>query len=430
VRRWLAILVVAVVVIAAIGVGIGFGLPRLMPPVAGGGVERVRTQDFQLIERGRYLTAAADCAACHTIPGDGRSFAGGRPIETPFGNVVSANITPDPDTGIGGWTDAQFDAAVRQGKLPDGSLLYPAMPYPYYAKMSRDDVLAIRAYLDTIAPVRNVVVADQLPFPFDIRAGMLAWNTLYFNPAEFRPDASKSAEWNRGAYLVEGPGHCGACHTPKNVLGGDELSRQLQGYSIQGWFAPDVTNDDRLGLGQWSIEDIVAYLKTGHNRVTAATGPMGEEVSLASSQMTDADLRAIAIYLKDQVGHGGGNATPPAGTDPVIAAGAAIYTDVCSACHAKSGRGVPNLFPALAGSSNVRSADPTSLLRIILRGARSVATAGEPTGPGMPAFRWQLDDRQIAAVVSYIRNSWGASAPRVSADDVRKTRVELASRNE
>jgi len=303
------------------------------------------------------------------------------------------------------------------------------MPYPSYTKMSREDVAAIRAYLQTLEPVRNAVESNKLPFPLDIRAAMLAWNAFYFDQTEFRPDASKSAEWNRGAYLVEGPGHCGACHTPKNFLGGDELSQKLRGYAIQGWFAPAITNDNERGLGKWSVEDIVAYLKTGHNHITAATGPMAEEVMLASSEMTDADLRSIATYLKDQPGHGK-TTTPLPATNPMVTAGAAIYTDVCSACHARDGHGVAYLFPSLAGSSSVRSTDPTSLLRVILRGARSVATAGEPTAPGMPAFRWQLDDSQIAAVVTYIRNSWGASAPAVSPDEVRKTRMALASRNE
>jgi mono/diheme cytochrome c family protein len=429
VRRWLAIAVGAILVIVAIGVGIGFGLSALMPPIAGRGIDHAGIQDFQLIERGRYLTVAADCAGCHTVPGDSRAFAGGRPIETPFGTVASANITPDLTTGIGSWTDGQFDAAVRQGKRRDGKPLYPAMPYPYYAKMTRDDVLAIRAYLDTIAPVHNEVITNRLPFPLDIRAGMLVWNALYFDQTEFKPDASKSAEWNRGAFLVEGSGHCGACHTPKNFLGGDELSEKLRGYAIQGWFAPDITNDAARGLGGWSIADIAAYLKTGHNPIAAATGPMGEEISLASSHMTDEDLRAIATYLKDQAGRGE-TATPLPATDPMVTAGAAIYGDVCSACHAADGRGVANLFPALANSSSLRSTDPATSLRIILRGARSVATPGEPTAPGMPAFRWQLDDSQIAAVVTYIRNTWGAAAPAVSAEDVRKTRMALADRNE
>ncbi|MFZ0208435.1 MAG: cytochrome c [Roseiarcus sp.] len=391
-------------------------------------MSRADGQDFAQIERGRYLTVTADCGSCHTTPG-GAPFAGGRPIETPFGNILAPNITPDAETGIGAWSDADFDAAVRQGKRRDGTLLYPAMPFPSYAKMSRDDVLAIRAYLQTVAPEHDAVVADQLPFPFNIRASMLVWDALYFEQGEFKPDNAKSAAWNRGAFLVEGPGHCGACHTPKTLLGGDEKSQALQGYQIQGWFAPDITNDARRGLGGWSVDDIVAYLRSGHNRIAAATGPMAEEVALSSSRMTEADLAAIATYLKDQPARTEA-VTPLSSTDPVMVAGGAIYRDVCSGCHAIDGKGVPELFPALASSSSVRSDDPTSLIRVILRGARSVATSTEPTAPGMPAFGWQLDDEQLAAVVTYIRNSWGSSAPGVSADMVRRTRASLAWRSD
>jgi len=195
-------------------------------------------QDSSTIERGRYLTAAADCVACHTDPDSNDLFAGGRPIETPFGKVVSANITPDLETGIGSWSDAQFDAAVRLGRDPDGARLYPAMPFPYYTHMTAQDVRAIRAYLNTIAPINHAVKSNQLPFPFNIRAGMALWDGLYFEPGTLEPDPKKSAEWNRGAYLVRGPGHCGACHTPKTVLGGDLKHQTLQGYTIQAGSHP------------------------------------------------------------------------------------------------------------------------------------------------------------------------------------------------
>ena len=426
--RALAITMGALVILALAVVAIGVGVRSLMTPVVDG-IHHRKGQDFALIERGRYLTAVADCASCHTIPGEGRPFAGGRRIETPFGFVAAANITPDAETGIGTWTDGQFDAAVRQGERRDGKPLYPAMPFPYYSRMSREDVLAIRAYLDTVAPVRNPVTSDLLPFPLSIRAGMLAWDALYFRPGEFRPEDTKSPEWNRGAYLVEGPGHCGACHTPKTWLGGDENAQKLRGSVIQGWFAPNITNDSTRGLGRWSPDDIVEYLRDGHNRLSAATGPMAEEIALSSSHMTDADLYAIAAYLKDQ--RGGSEATPPARSDEsAMAAGGAIYRDVCSACHTPDGRGVPYLFPALAASPSVRSSDPTTLIRIVLRGARSIATAREPTGPGMPAFGWQLDDSEVAAVLTYIRNSWGAAAAPVTADEVHKARTTLAARSE
>ena len=383
-------------------------------------------QNFSQIERGRYLAVVGDCASCHTALGSGQPFAGGRPIETPFGIVLGANITPDSETGIGAWSDEEFVRALREGKGRGGQLLYPAMPYPYYTKLSESDALALRAYLNTVKPVRHVVISDKLPFPLDIREGMAAWNALYFRSGEFKPDPAKSAEWNRGAYLVEGLGHCGACHTPKSVLGGDDRARALQGYALQGWFAPNITNDNERGLGGWSVADIVAYLKSGHNPTTASTGLMAEEITLSSSHMTDADLTAIATYLKALPGQ---TASPPAAvsaSDPKMAAGGAIYADECSACHGLDGKGVPYLFPSLAGSSNVRSADPTSLVHVLIEGARSVATAGEPTGPGMPSFAWKLNDDQAAAVLTYIRNAWGASAPAVDASQVAQGRARAS----
>jgi mono/diheme cytochrome c family protein len=379
-------------------------------------------QNFGQIERGRYLAIAGDCTSCHSVPGSGQPFAGGRSIETPFGIVVGANITPDSETGIGAWSDESFVRALREGKGHDGELLYPAMPYPNYTKLSESDALAIRAYLNTVRPVRNAVVSNKLPFPLDIREGMAAWNALYFTSGEFKPDSTKTAEWNRGAYLVEGLGHCGACHTPKSALGGDDRAHTFQGYALQGWFAPNITNDNERGLGGWSVADIVAYLKNGHNSTSASTGIMAEEITLSSSHMTDADLTAIATYLKALPGQ-----TPslPAGisaSDPKMVAGEAIYADECSACHGLDGKGVPYLFPSLAGSPNVRSADPASLIRVVIEGARSVATAGEPTGPGMPSFAWKLSDDQAAAVLTYIRNSWGASAPIVEASQIAQAR--------
>ena len=195
-------------------------------------------QNFSQIARGRYLAIVGDCASCHNAPGSGQPYAGGRPIETPFGVVLGANITPDPDTGIGAWSDEAFVRALREGKGYHGELLYPAMPYPYYTKLSESDALAIRAYLNTVKPVRNAVVSNKLPFPFDVREGMAAWNALYFRSGEFKPDPTKSSEWNRGAYLVEGLGHCGACHTPKTRLGGDDRAHRSSGLRAAGMVRP------------------------------------------------------------------------------------------------------------------------------------------------------------------------------------------------
>jgi mono/diheme cytochrome c family protein len=399
---------------------------------AGGAIDK---QDFGQIEKGRYLTVVGDCAACHSLPGSGHDFAGGRPIETPFGNLVAPNITPDPVTGIGAWTDDEFVDALTKGTGRDGTLLYPAMPYTYYTKLRRDDALAIRAYLNTVPAGHNAVTVNHLPFPLDIRAGMTAWNALFFTPGAFEPDSSKSAAWNRGAYLVEGLGHCGLCHTPKNALGADETGERMQGYALQGWFAPNITNDPRVGLGSWSVDDIATYLKTGHNATAAGTGLMAETLNLSTSKMSDPDLEAIATYLKDQPGDASNKPDQPQGAPPapdqsVMKAGAQIYADECSGCHTGSGKGIPGLFPAVAGAPIVQQSDPTSLVHVILRGALSVGTKPAPTAAAMPAFAWVLNDDEIATVVTYIRDAWGNRAPAVSAGDVRKERDLLAKRSD
>src|SRR6202140_932951 len=384
-------------------------------------------QAFGQIEKGHYLTTVADCYACHTVPNVGKPFAGGRAIETPFGVITSSNITPDAETGIGAWSDEQFDNAVRKGLHPDGSRLYPAMPFPAYTKMPREDVLAIFAYLKTVEPVHQPVKSNTLPFPFNIRDALRVWDALYFTEGEFQPDNRQSPEWNRGAYLVQGPGHCTACHTPKTLLGGDKTGDNLRGFNLQGWFAPDITGDNSQGLGQWSEADITGYLKTGHNRMTAATGPMAEEVVNATSQYSDDDLKAIATYLKSLPGRQD-QAAPANAESPAMTAGQAIYRDQCSACHGIDGRGVAMLFPSLAQSSLAHASDPTSAIRLVLRGGRRVATNAEPTAPGMPPFGWQLNDDQVAAVLTYVRNAWQTAAAPVSAETVGRARDKLRTR--
>jgi mono/diheme cytochrome c family protein len=388
----------------------------------------IDAQKFNQTEKGRYLATVGDCAACHTLPGSGRDFAGGRAIETPFGTLVAPNITPDPATGIGGWTDDEFVNALTKGTGRNGIYLFPAMPYTYYAKLSRDDVLAIRAYLNTVPAVQNEVKADQLPFPLNIRAAMAVWDAMFFKPGEFQPAAGKSEEWNRGAYLVEGPAHCGMCHTPKNFLGADKTSAALQGYALQGWFAPNITNENRRGLGSWSVDDIVNYLLSGHNATGFAAGPMAETLSQSTSKMTGADLKAIAVYLKDLPVQN--LAEPPAPDQTVMKNGAQIYADECSGCHGTEGKGQAGLFPALSNSAAVQQIDPTSLLRVVLRGARNVATTSAPTAPAMPAFSWVLKDDHVAAVLTYIRNSWGNAAPAVSANEAGKARRVFAERTD
>jgi mono/diheme cytochrome c family protein len=425
--RWLfGLLALALVLFVAGLVGAWWWSSR---PVLSGpqGYPLADSQSFDRVKRGRDLAVLADCAACHTAPG-GEPYAGGLALETPFGTLVAPNITPDRDTGIGAWTDDEFVAAMHEGRGRDGILLFPAMPYPAYTKMTREDVLLIRAYLATVTPVHNAVDVNQLPFPLNLRMNLLFWNWLNFKPGRFKPDPQKSPEWNRGAYIVQGAGHCGTCHTPKNLLGGDKASAPLAGATLQGWFAPDITTDPRKGIGNWSHDDIVEYLTTGSNEWTLASGPMADAVVHSTSKMTAEDVAAIATYLKDSgTGGAGSNPTALSAEDKAMQAGMAIYKDSCAACHKDSGLGESDLFPRLAGSALVQSDDATTLTRVVLQGTRAVSTPSRPTAPAMPAFDWRLDDAQVAAVLTYIRNSWGNRAAPVAASAVASQRKSLAA---
>jgi mono/diheme cytochrome c family protein len=395
---------------------------------------RAAPDDFAAVERGRYLVVLGDCVACHMNPNGERvgsqGFVGGRPIETPFGLIATPNITPDRETGIGTWSADQFYRTMHEGIRPDGARLYPAFPYTYFTRMSREDTDSIFAFLNTLEPVRNVVDRNTLPFPFNIRASMLAWNALFFRPEEFRADPNRSAEWNRGAYIVEGPGHCGACHTPKNMLGGDRSGDRFAGGPLQGWFATNLTMDPRTGLGDWSVEEIVQYLKTGRNARSAASGPMAEVVEYSTSLMTDPDLRAIAVYLREPPAQAPAPParTPIAAEDDRMKIGEALYVDRCMACHTRTGQGVPNMFPRLAGSQVVQQEGSETVLRVVLQGVRAAYTPHAPTSPAMPAFGWRLNDEQAAAVTTYIRNAWGNAAPAVTPADARRMRDLLRDR--
>ena len=348
--------------------------------------------------------------------------------QTPFGTIYSTNITPDRETGIGAWTNDEFYRAMHEGIAKDDVHLYPAFPYPYYTHVTREDVDFIRAYLATLPPVSNRPPRNELPFPLDQRIVMRPWNWMFFEDSDFKPSPDKSAAWNRGAYLVEGLGHCGACHTPKNFLGADETKKGLQGSSLQNWFAPSLGSDLRAGLGGWSSADIVEYLKTGRNAHYNATGPMAEVVTYSTSKLSNEDLTAIATYLKDLPGaKTGQTANSQSASSNAPNNGAAIYGDSCSACHRMSGEGIEHMFPTLKGSSSVQQSDPTTIIRVILQGARTVPTDARPTPSSMPAYGWKLNDAQVAAVASYVRNAWGNVAPPVTADQVRNLRDKVGS---
>jgi mono/diheme cytochrome c family protein len=377
------------------------------------------------VARGRYLVDAGDCEACHTAPG-GQPFAGARGIRMPFGIVYSANITPDPKTGIGRWSEADFYRAMHNGVAHGGKNLYPVFPYTYFTRMSRADVDAIWAYLRTLPPTYQVKPPNKLPFPLNIRPILAIWNALFFRPGEFRPNLAMSAEWNRGAYLVWGPGHCGGCHTPKNFLGADRNSHALQGGTINDWVALDLTEDPRPGLAGWSNGDIVEFLRSGRNPRAAASGSMQEVIYYSTSRMSDSDLAAIATYLKQlpPPRHVKGFNPPD---EAAMRAGEAIYTDTCAACHGANGEGQPRTFPPLAADASVQARDPTTIVRIVLAGSRSVPTPATPTPLAMPAFAWKLDDAEIASVATYVRNAWGNSAAPVSRGKVAKLRRRYAA---
>jgi mono/diheme cytochrome c family protein len=376
----------------------------------------------QPMSRGEYLVALGDCVACHTEPG-GERFAGGLPVATPFGTILSANITPDKDTGIGGWTADQFYRALHEGVDDEGKHLYPAFPYNYYTKVTREDSDAMFQYLRTLKPVRHEFERNKLSFPFNIRSLMVVWNWLYLDKGPYQPDASKSAAWNRGAYLVEGLGHCQACHTPKTMMGGPKTGKAFQGGIFGDWFAPDITANQRVGIGGWKDDALREFLRRGANVHSAATGEMGDVVAFSTSLASDEDLNAIMTYLRSVGASPDASVSAPDGA--VMKQGQAIWQDSCSACHRMDGQGVPRFFPPLQHDANAQQTDPTTVVHYILAGSRKVPTGGAPTPLSMPAYDWKLDDAQVAAVATYIRNSWGNAASAVTADEVKKLRGKL-----
>jgi mono/diheme cytochrome c family protein len=351
-------------------------------------------------ERGKYLATAADCTSCHTAEG-GKPFAGGYALKSPFGTLYGSNITPDKATGIGAWDKADFERAVRQGIRKDGSYLYPAMPYGSYAKLTDDDVDALWSYFQSVTPVSNAVRKADLAFPFNIREGLAAWRGLYFKPAVFVAEQGKAPAWNRGAYLVQALGHCDECHTPRNLAQALESQHELTGSQIEGWYAPNISGDASSIVHQWSSEQLFQFLKSGKApNNSKATGPMQEVVEDSLRYLTDADLRAITAYLKDQ----------PAGATPLraspqkfarLASGKAVYEDNCSSCHQSDGKGRAGTVPALAGNDVVTAREPYNVVMAILEGFPAQGSWG-----AMGSFAKTLNDDQIADVTNYVRTAW------------------------
>ena len=374
------------------------------------------------IARGKALTDAGDCASCHTAD-PAKPFAGGKRIDSPFGDIYSPNLTPDRETGLGAWSDDEFYRALRFGVARDGSRYYPAFPYPNFTRLTRQDIFAIKAYLATLTPVSNAPRAPELRWPFNYRVVMRGWNWLFFKPGILMPDQQKSAEWNRGRYLVEGVAHCGACHTPKNMFGADKRGRAYGGGRMADMFAPRLDGAQRSGLKSWSVEDITEYLQSGRNARSHAGELMSEVVVNSTSKMSDADVRAIAVYLKDlPAGAREPKVTPPSPAQ--MAAGKKLYNGACIACHEEDGSGAPRIYPPLPGNANLQSADALSTLRVILDGAETVTTPRAPNKGSMPGYAAKMTDQQIADVTNYMRNAWGNAAPLVTADQVAKARRE------
>lgn len=393
--------------------------------------------DPALVKQGEYLARAGDCVACHTAKG-GKPFAGGLPMQTPIGTIYSTNITPDP-SGIGDYSFEDFERAVRQGIGLNGSTLYPAMPYPSYARVNDDDMKALYAYfMHGVQPVEQANKESDISWPLSMRWPLAFWRTLFAPEVKPFEAAGQDPAVARGAYLVEGLGHCGACHTPRaltmqekalDAAGGDAY---LSGSApLEGWIAKNLRGDHKDGLGSWSEAQIVAFLKTGRNERTAVFGGMSDVVEHSMQYMTEADLTAIARYLKS---------LPPVNPDDkpfqedrqVAEAlwkgddtkpGAALYVDNCAACHRTDGKGYARVFPALAGNPVLQSADATSLIHIVLEGATLPATATAPSTFTMPGFAWRMKDQEVADVVNFIRSSWGNQAASVTARQVADLRA-------
>lgn len=390
----------------------------LLAPAANGADKN----DWTMRQKGYYLTRAGDCAACHTVEED-KPMAGNYALPTPFGTIYSANLTPDDETGLGKWTEEDFFRAMNQGISRDGSRLYPAFPYTHFTYVTREDSDAIFAYLDTLEPIRQEVREPEFPWPLTWRASMIGWNMLNFEDRVFEPDPERSEEWNRGKYLVEGLAHCGMCHSPKNIIGAEkEGDKRFTGGFAEGWWAPSLTGSTRDGIGDWEKEELVEFLRHGRNDRTAAFGPMTDVIEKSTSQLTESDVSAIAEYIKSLPPHESPPVEPLKEDQEPMALGQMIYETQCSACHAPGGDGVPGQFAPLRGSSLVHSADPTTLVRAVLEGVKAVPTERYPTPQAMPAFNWKLSDEEVAAVLTYVRNSFGNAASDVSADFVADIR--------
>lgn len=385
-----------------------------------------------LIARGEYVARLSDCVACHSVPG-GAPFTGGLEMATPLGAIHTTNVTPDPETGIGRYSLADFDRAVRHGVAPGGRRLYPAMPYPSYAKLSDDDVRALYAFfMKGIPPVRQANIPSEIPWPLNMRWPIALWNGVFADTAPYAAKTGQDELWNRGAYIVQGPGHCGSCHTPRGLAFNEKALDEsgtpfLAGALLDGWYAPSLRNDHNTGLGRWSEPEIVQFLKTGRNQHAVVFGSMTEAFNNSTQFMSDDDLAAIARYLKSLPGDGQRDGTPwqyqaVSAADRLDTPGAHTYVTRCASCHGADGKGQSQWMPPLAGATSALAKENASAINITLNGSQRVVAAGVPDAYRMPAFREQLSDQQIAEVLTFVRSTWGNQSEPVDAQAVSKLR--------
>jgi mono/diheme cytochrome c family protein len=375
--------------------------------------------------RGAYIASMADCEACHTAKG-GIPFAGGRAFVLPFGTIYTPNLTPDPETGIGKWTDRDFLNAVHRGIAPDGSRYYPAFPYPSYSLLTDEDALAVKAYFFSLKPVKQENKPNTFAFPYNQRWLMMIWASLFNPDRRFRPVEGQSAEWNRGAYLVEAAGHCGECHTPRNLMQALDQRRKFAGAVAEGWNAYNISADEASGIGDWSVEELTAYLSTGHAKARGvASGPMGEALELSLSRLTKSDIAAIVTYLRsvpavasDLPKLAGPAAAAPQHAESGNPIGQRIFEGNCVSCHAWTGAGAVIGQAQLTGVRAVNDPSGTNVMQMILGGA---GRPGTPH-PYMPSFSRSYSNAEIAAVTNYVTARFGSAPSRVTPADVANLR--------
>lgn len=422
-RKSVAITSVLIIGVAFVASALYILRPGMLPHQNG---SLAASPSSKQIARGEYLSRAGDCVACHTVP-NGPMFAGGRAMATPFGNLYVPNITPDDNTGIGMWTADEFYRMMHTGISRDGKLLYPAMPFASYTQVTRGDSDAIFAYLMSNPPVKQKNREHELRFPFNNRDLLIGWRSLYFREGEFKPVSGQSLEWNRGAYLVKGLGHCAMCHTAVNALGGSSDSKAFEGGMIpnQNWYAPSLTSNKEAGLGDWDIEDISNLLQVGVSHRGTVYGPMAEVVYDSLQYLSDDDAKAMAIYLKALPQKG--IASAPTSTARLVSpetmeVGRKVYVAQCAVCHGVEGKGQAPDYPPLAGNKSITMASPVNSIRMVLNGGYPPGTRKNPRPHGMPPFSHILSDDEVAAAVSYIRVAWGNNGTPVVGKQVNDLR--------